>query len=137
MIAFAMGGLLACSSSPVKDFENVREGMPKYDVLEAMGVPQRSERWHGKDRWTYMYVEAEKPQTKEIHFQDGKVIYKGDPVLPAVNAAEQDKLNEDSNSELEKKYAEKREQIRTQTIDKPKDAGNATDSQVPRFVPIE
>lgn len=132
-------GLCACSSNPIKDFENVREGMPKYDVLEAMGVPQRTQRWQGKDRWTYLYVESEKTQTKEVHFQEGKVVYKGDPIEPAISAEAQDQKNEISNAELEKQYAEKRAAIRNQQIDSAKDTGSAMDSEArtPRYEPID
>jgi outer membrane protein assembly factor BamE len=71
--------------------------MNKSEVLATVGGPDRTQRWQGKDRWTYLLKKPDGEQLADIHFEGGKVVYTGDPPVPAVSAAEQDRLNEASN----------------------------------------
>lgn len=106
----AAAGLLLCLLSTIgcqttrhKEFSKVQDGMDKGQVLETVGNPTRTQRWHGKDRWIYvLYPDKMHADVKEIHFQNGTVIYKGDPIPPAVSAEDQDRRNEEANRELEK-----------------------------------
>ena len=74
--------------------------MDKSTVIETAGGPNISERWHGKDRWIYLYRDGsyENHDIREVHFEEGRAVYVGGRFVPKVSAAEQDKLNEESNT---------------------------------------
>lgn len=93
--------LSGCAYSQKKQFDKVQVGMEKNDVLELMDSPQRTQRWHGMDRWTYIFYENDQRQEKEVHFSDGKANYVGEVFQPKVSASEQDQMNENSNQEVE------------------------------------
>lgn len=52
--------------------------MDKDTVIDLMGNPQRLERFHSKDRWTYVFYDERVRYEKEIHFLDGISVYVGD-----------------------------------------------------------
>ena len=107
MITFAGGLLTGCVTPRYKEFKNVKQGMEKDQVLSAAGGPNYSKRWKGKDRWIYeMKNTPEGSQTKEVHFEEGKAVYVGSKVVPAVSGEEQDRINEESNVQEEKRLSE-------------------------------
>lgn len=98
-LALSLG---ACQTSRFKEFETVRGGMSKSDVIELVGGPQRTQRWHGRDRWEYrFYGTSEGELIREVHFENGKSTYVGPAIKPAVSAEEQDRRNETYNREAE------------------------------------
>lgn len=130
--------LWGCQTLPADDFERLKPGMDKNEVLEIMGNPQRSERWHGMDRWTYIFFDTSKRQEKEVHFSQGKAVYIGGRYVPPVTAAEQDTIFENENRELEKAWAERREQIRNQYQNYENEVRGTGDVRyVPQFEPIK
>jgi hypothetical protein len=102
-LAAATVVLAGCQTPRYKEFSRVKEGMQKDLVIEEAGGPNVSRRWHGKDRWIYNYDTPDGPQTREVHFEEGRAVYVGDKVVPAVSAEEQDRINEQSNAEEEKR----------------------------------
>jgi outer membrane protein assembly factor BamE len=70
--------VLSCQGSPLKDFSSLKVGMEKGEVLDAMGSPNRTQRFHGKDRWTYIFYENGVRYEKEVHLDAGKAVYVGD-----------------------------------------------------------
>ena len=95
--------LSACTTPRHKDFPQVKQGMDKSAVLEIAGGPDRSMRWHGKDRWIYDFrIDDYTTDSQEVHFEDGRVVYIGKAIEPAVTAADQDDLNETANRIAEK-----------------------------------
>jgi outer membrane protein assembly factor BamE (lipoprotein component of BamABCDE complex) len=101
--------LTGCQTPQYKSFEGARLGMDKHSVLEAAGKPRTTSRWKGKDRWTYDFVNTpDGPQTREIHFENGRAVYIGGKVVPPVTAAEQDKINEESNVQEAKRLDDNR-----------------------------
>ncbi len=104
-------GFTACQTPQHKRFENVQLGMEKLDVVDAAGTPAKTRRWQGKDRWTYeMWNKADRTTiVREVHFQNGRVTYIGRPVMPAVSAEEQDKINEAIDAEENRRIAEDEE----------------------------
>ena len=80
IIAILFIGLISagCQTSMIKQFNQVESGMDKDDVLEIMGSPTRSERFHGKDRWTYVFYDQQIRHEKEVQFFQGNAIYVGD-----------------------------------------------------------
>ena len=130
--------LLACQSDPARDFTQLHPGMEKNDVLEIMGSPHQTGRWHGMDRWTYIYYENVNRQEKEIHFTDGKAIYLGAKPAPTVSAEEQDRLFEVQNAELEKTWAAHREENkRSLKTFQDEVEGTHEIRYVPQFVPVQ
>lgn len=106
IVAVALSG---CQTPRYKEFKNVKNGMEKDEVLAATGGPYTSKRWKGKDRWIYEFKGTpEGSQTREVHFENGKAVYVGMKVVPAVSGEEQDRLNEESNIAEEKKLADER-----------------------------
>lgn len=104
LLAIAMLLVLsACQTARYKEFGGVKEGMEKDLVIEQAGGPDVSRRWHGKDRWIYNYYTPDGQQTREVHFQEGKAVYVGKKVVPAVSAEEQDLINEQSNADEDKR----------------------------------
>ncbi len=77
----------ACASHPeLHDLETkVSGGMDKDEVLDVMGNPQLTKRRQSQDIWQYYFYEGDNRTIKEVHFKDGKVIYKGDPAAPKSN----------------------------------------------------
>ncbi|WP_413289722.1 outer membrane protein assembly factor BamE [Bdellovibrio sp. HCB337] len=100
--------LLGCQTNMLKAYQKVTPGMEKDDVLEVMGSPQRTQRFHGKDRWTYVFYEDRVRYEKEVQFFEGNAIYVGEPWQPEVTAAQVDAKNEAENKAIEddnlKKY---------------------------------
>jgi outer membrane protein assembly factor BamE (lipoprotein component of BamABCDE complex) len=93
-------GLASCQTPRTKEFESVKEGMQKDQVLETTGAPSVARRWHGKDRWIYQMYDRKdenKVETREVHFEEGHATYVGAQYTPKVSAQEQDRLNEESN----------------------------------------
>lgn len=91
-------GVVGCQTSRLKEFETVRGGMSKSEVIELVGGPQRAQRWHGRDRWEYrFYNTVDGDVIREVHFEDGKSTYVGAAIKPAVSADDQDRLNEAYN----------------------------------------
>lgn len=93
--------LSGCTISQKKQFEKVQVGMDKDQVLTLLDSPQRTQRWHGMDRWTYIFYEQDFRFEKEIHFDEGNAKYVGDVYKPEISADEQDKKNEAANLEVE------------------------------------
>lgn len=93
--------LLGCQTNMLKAYQKITPGMEKDDVLEVMGSPQRTQRFHGKDRWTYIFYEDRTRYEKEIQFFEGNAVYVGEPWQPEISAAQVDAKNEASNKALE------------------------------------
>lgn len=83
---FAVAALLltACQTNMVKQFEQVKPGMEKDDVLDLLGSPRQTQRFHGKDRWYYVFYEDRIRFEKEVHFFEGNAIYVGNKWEPPV-----------------------------------------------------
>lgn len=133
---------LGCSTVPaIQAFEQIKPGMEKTDVIEVMGSPQRTQRWHGMDRWTYiMYENASTPsrQEKEIHFSEGKAVYVGLPPVPKISADEQDRINEASNRAAAQAAAARAAEAK-QTYQRMESESTGMEEirYVPKFEPIE
>ena len=97
----------ACQTMPMKDFNTLKLGMDKDQVLEAMGSPVRSERREGIDRWTYIFYDNKTQQIKEVQFTDGVATYVGDKFEPAPEKSWQ--AEEKRKEELELKIAAENE----------------------------
>ncbi len=132
---------MGCQSSPSRDFDKVSPGMTKSDVLGIMGSPSWTLRWKGLDRWNYTFYHEDNLVQKELHFDSGKVAYKGDPILPLVSAEDQDRQNDEANKEVAaREKAEallNRQQILQLDQNTQSEAANSEVRYVPRFVPLE
>lgn len=103
-LIFATAILNGCQTPRYKEFGGVKPGMEKDLVLDQAGGPNVSRRSHGKDRWIYNYTTTpEGPQNREVQFEDGRAVYVGTKVAPAVSADQQDRINEKLNVEDEKR----------------------------------
>ena len=99
--------LSGCQTSRLSAFENVKPGMDKPLVLAEVGSPDISRRWNGKDRWIYnLTSRSEEPQTKEVHFENGRAVYVGGKIAPDVSAEQQDRLNAAAEIEAQKRESE-------------------------------
>lgn len=99
--------LTACQTSMLKQFEQVKPGMEKDDVLSLMGSPRQAQRFHGKDRWSYVFYDNKIRFEKEIQFFEGNVIYIGNRWEPAEdkNAVAMDAANDRKEREWEEQAA--------------------------------
>lgn len=102
-IALTSVGLLfsGCQTNMLKAYQKITPGMEKDDVLEIMGNPQRTQRFHGKDRWTYVFYQDRLRYEKEVQFFENNAVYVGDTWQPEVSAAQMDAKNEASNKVVE------------------------------------
>lgn len=93
----------ACQTSMLNQFTQVRPGMEKDDVLNLMGSPSRTQRFHGKDRWTYVFYDKRIRFEKEVQFFEGNAIYVGDISQPetAKTAIAMDTSNDAKNREID------------------------------------
>lgn len=128
-----------CQTSMLKQFNEVKPGMEKDDVLDLMGSPSRSERFHGKDRWTYVFYDQHLRFEKEVHFFEGNAIYVGDEWQPEVakSAVTMDARNEERNKEIDAQIAKDVEDHRRAYQDyESKAKGTDKVRYVPEFEPI-
>ena len=137
--SFFVLGVTGCQSDPAMDFKHLKPGMEKNDVLEVMGSPQRTQRWHGMDRWTYIYYEQKQNrEEKEVHFDQGKAVYIGEKYSPPVTAKEQDDIFDEQNQQLEKQYAARREEARTNLSRYHEEAEGENEVRyVPQYEPVK
>jgi len=124
---------LGCQTNEIKAFSKVQPGMEKGDVIGIMGSPQRSERWHGRDRWTYIFYHEDSRFEKEVQFSGGRSLYVGDVTKPEVSAEEQDKINEESNQAIAATLAAERAANKKSVIQY--HDSTADDSAPIRYVP--
>lgn len=129
----------ACTINQKKRFDEVKVGMEKTDVLNLMASPQISRRWHGMDRWTYIFWEDDTRYEKEVHFQDGKAAYVGETYKPALSAEERDKKIDEENAEADKLAQTQREEARKKYLQYEDDIQGTDKTQryVPEFKPVQ
>jgi outer membrane protein assembly factor BamE len=86
----------------LKQFNEISPGMEKDDVLDLMGSPNQAQRFHGKDKWTYVFYDKRIRFEKEIQFFEGNAIYVGEITQPPVeqSAIAVDARNESTNKAL-------------------------------------
>ena len=119
-------------------FERVQVGMEKNDVLNLMDSPQRTQRWHGMDRWTYIFYTDDTRYEKEVHFADGKANYVGEVYKPTVSAEEQDRINEESNREIEALAQTRREEAKKAFTDYESESQGSNEIRyVPEYRPVQ
>ena len=113
VFAFILLSLTACQTNMKKAFEEIKPGMDKQQVLEAIGGPRAVTRFHGKDRWFIMFYENGVRYEREVHFLNGIADYVGENyVAPEEKqAAYVDKKNEESNEQVFKELVESRGQF--------------------------
>lgn len=129
----------ACQTSMVKQFSDIKPGMEKDDVLQLMGSPNRTQRFHGKDRWTYIFYDERIRFEKEIQFLEGSAIYIGDPWRPEPDkdAVAADRLNEEKNARMDQQLASDiKEHRRAFEAYEAKAKGDGKVRYVPQFEPI-
>lgn len=127
MLLFILG---ACQTSRYKEFETIHGGMSKSEVLNAIGGPTRTQRWHGRDRWEYtLNGTPEGDITREVHFENGRSTYVGAAIKPPISADEQDQINLLSNQAADVRESEEASLARQGlTIQKFHSIDDATDS---------
>ncbi|MGZ3769433.1 MAG: outer membrane protein assembly factor BamE domain-containing protein [Bdellovibrio sp.] len=129
----------ACQTSMLRQFSSVKQGMEKAEVLDLMGSPQATQRFHGKDRWTYIFYDNKIRFEKEVHFFNGTAIYVGDiwQPEPEKSAVAMDIQIEKKNREIDEQIAKAVEQHRKE-YDAYESASKGQDKvrYVPHFEPI-
>lgn len=124
--------LSGCQTPRHLEFDAIREGMVKGDVIQAAGNPTRTQRWQGKDRWIYVYYPDEKTvDLKEVHFLEGRVTHKGTPPIPPTSAEEQDRINAESNLAEEQRLVAEKEAAAAAKAS----AAEALSGETPRTTP--
>ena len=130
--------MLGCATDMKEQFGRIKVGMEKDEVLSLMDSPQRTQRWHGMDRWTYIFYDENQRLEKEVHFADGKANYVGDHQAPALSAEERDARNEAENKNLEAIYATQKQETRKAFSDYEQHMKSQDSIRfVPQFVPVQ
>jgi outer membrane protein assembly factor BamE len=133
--------LTACQASPLSDFANIKPGMEKNDVLETMGSPRRTQRFHGKDRWTYVFYDKQIRFEKEVQFFEGNAIYIGDTWQPPEDksAFAADQANEVKNKALDEQLAQEAIENRSayQSYEARVKGSSGPQQYVPVFKPVQ
>ena len=127
-----------CQTNQLKQFEQLKPGMEKGEILEIMGSPQHTQRWHGMDRWNYVFYEQQKKYDKEIHFLEGTANYVGEPFVPEISAEQADAKNEETNHYLDIELAKKQTESRNNAFEgyEMEIKGNNSIRYVPQFEPV-
>lgn len=96
-----------CQTSMLAKFKEVKPGMEKGEVLDLIGSPRMAQRFHGKDRWTYVFYDDRIRFEKEVHFLNGDTVYVGDIWQPEeVNGAvAMDTSNDSKNHEIDERLS--------------------------------
>ncbi|MCK6598611.1 MAG: outer membrane protein assembly factor BamE [Bdellovibrionaceae bacterium] len=91
--------LSACQTNMIKEFNDLKVGYDKHQVIEKIGSPRHMLRMSGEDRWYYMFYNDDQRFQKEVHFKDGLVIYFGDKKIPQAELLPEtiDAKNEEKN----------------------------------------
>lgn len=129
----------SCQTSMVKQFSEVKPGMEKAEVLDLMGSPQTTQRFHGKDRWTYIFYDDHIRFEKEVQFFNGSAIYVGETWQPEVEkgAVAMDSMVERKNREIDEQIVRDVEQHRrAYDAYEAKSKGEGKIRYVPNFEPI-
>lgn len=135
-------GLLtsACQTSMLKQFEEVRPGMEKDDVLELMGSPDQTQRSQGKDRWYYTFYDKKIRFQKEVQFFEGSAVYVGDfyQPPPEQTAIAVDNRNAERNKQIDEQIKKDIEENRNAYEGyEAKARGEDKVRYVPTFVPVQ
>lgn len=129
---------MGCQTNQLKQFDKVKVGMDKGDVLGLMGSPQKTLRWHGMDRWSYQFWQDDQFYNKEVHFNESVSKYVGEAFKPEVSAEQQDQINEASNKDLEAQALAKKQELRKEYSDYESQVrGENQIRYVPTFSPVE
>lgn len=129
----------ACQTSMLKQFESIKPGMEKDDVLDLMGSPNQTQRVSGKDRWYYTFYDKRMRFQKEVQFADGAAIYIGEVSQPPAEqtAVAVDTRNETRNKQVDEEI-KKEVQENRKAYDSYESQTKGTDKvrYVPQFEPI-
>ena len=130
--------LTGCQTNQLRQFGKLQNGMDKGQVVEVMGSPQDSYRWKGEDLWTYRFFEKEISYQKQVRFQDGKVIFFGEPQPGSPTPAEIDAANAASNAEAEAQLVQRKKSLQEDTRKYEEEhSGPNNSGTVPQFKPID
>lgn len=137
-ILFIAVSSVGCQTSMIKQFNQVQSGMDKDDVLEIMGSPSRSERFHGKDRWTYVFYDQQIRHEKEVQFFQGSAVYVGDIWQPPAeqSAYVADQKNADNEKVIAEQMAKEDAVLKAarQEYEQYQAQSNASDDKI-RYLP--
>lgn len=129
---------VGCQTNELRQYEKLKLGMDKDEVLNVMGSPVRSERKHGLDQWTFRFYHQDQLYLKQVNFTDGKASYIGEPLKSEVAAEEVDRANEANNRALEEESMKKKQDHRTQSSKYLNNEDEKTKIRyVPQFRPVE
>lgn len=64
----------ACATKNPIHVDGIREGMDKAQALDVAGNPKRTFRTNGQDHWIYVFYKNDQELTRQIDFEDGKVV---------------------------------------------------------------
>ncbi len=107
LIIILVFALVACASPNerrLEDFEAIKTGMIKADVLEVAGPPHWSDRWQDHDRWMYYMVPDDRQTERVVYFKNGKVVLTGERIKPLLSAEEMDELKKPRSSQKNKDF---------------------------------
>lgn len=135
-------GLLtsACQTSMLKQFDEVKPGMEKDDVLELMGSPNQTQRSQGKDRWYYTFYDKKMRFQKEVQFFEGSAVYVGDFYQPPAEqtAIAVDNRNAERNQKMDEQIKKDIQENRNAYEGyEAKTRGEDKVRYVPTFVPVQ
>jgi outer membrane protein assembly factor BamE len=109
LIIFGSLFVISCQTNMVKEFDSLKVGNDKHQVIDKLGSPRHMTRMNGEDRWYYMYYNDDVRLQKEVHFKDGLVIYFGDKkaptpeLLPEAIDAKNDRISKEAELENQMK----------------------------------
>lgn len=78
----------------VEEFEAIRIGMLKSEVLHTAGAPHWSDRYHDLDRWIYYLKPKDRQTERVVYFRNGKVVLKGERIKPTLTAEEAEAIKQ-------------------------------------------
>ncbi|HMN67253.1 MAG TPA: outer membrane protein assembly factor BamE [Bdellovibrionales bacterium] len=80
ILAALLMTLAGCATPNHAGLERLREGMDKDAVLETAGNPRRTFRTNGQDHWIYVYFEKNEEFSRQLSFEEGKLVKVGRPM---------------------------------------------------------
>jgi outer membrane protein assembly factor BamE len=132
--------LTSCQTNMLNQFGKITPGMEKDDVLNLMGSPDQTWRFHGKDRWWYTIYSDRIRFDKEVQFFEGNVIYIGDHWEPApeLSAVAMDKKHDEQNRVADELFQKEIIQHRQDYLNyEAQTRGQDKVRYVPQFSPIQ
>lgn len=92
LVLFFLGACATPNERRQAEFDSIKVGMTKFEVIDKAGPPHWSDRWKGHDRWMYYMVPDDRQTERVVYFKEGQVVLTGERIQPLFSAEEVEEI---------------------------------------------